>query len=206
MRLDPPSPSDRRSDFGLLFVPEKGLLMLGEHAETLDAGWTNQQVLTAFVRLAGQCRGDRVESLVEVRQADVDALARALDLDDAEELIPQIEAALGATREEAARLVAKLREYRLIGGIAAAATGAALAGALVIGGIGGHDPAPPTTPHMAAAPRAEAPTTTTHSSTAPDPSSIETTPEGVGLVPAIQQDAHGTGLIAPASTDAPPAH
>src|SRR3954447_24687930 len=196
MRLDPPSSPDRRSDFGLLFVPEKGLLMLGDNAETLDPGWTNQQVLTAFVRLAGQCRGDRVESLVEVRQADVDALARALDLDDTEELIPQIEDALGATREEAARLVAKLRDYRLIGGIAAAATGAALAGALVIGGIGGHDPASPTTPRLAAAPRAEAATTSTTASpsapTAPDPSAIVTSADGVGLVPAIQQDAHGT--------------
>jgi hypothetical protein len=208
MRFDRPSSSDRRGDAGLRFDPASGHLTLGEHETALGSAWGNRTVLEAYVDLAARARGDRLTAMVDVRQADVDALANSLDL-DADDLASLMEEVLGATREEAVKLVARLREYRLIGGIAAAATGAAVAGAIVVGVMGapaGQEPAPAPAKVAAASMRTSSPVQAAVEGSpdpTPDPAAITTTPEGVGLIPAIEEDADGTGLIAPETVDRP---
>ena len=73
---------------------------------------------------SGEKKHDASPHLLEVRQGDVDALAEALDL-DADDLATEVEAVLGATRAQAATLVARLRETRLIGGLGSAALASA---------------------------------------------------------------------------------
>ncbi|HWJ98719.1 MAG TPA: hypothetical protein VNQ33_11210 [Acidimicrobiales bacterium] len=133
MRADPAaSPPDRRTEAGLGFDPEAGRLALGSESVVVPPGASNRAVLLAYVDLTAKRRNRSVAEVIEVRQADIDALAAALDL-DAADLGRQIEEVLGATRAEAIRLVSRLRESRLIGGITKAATGAAVAGAILAG-------------------------------------------------------------------------
>ena len=201
MRFERPAPSDRRGDDGLIYDPAEGLLELGALSVVLTPGSGNPAVLDAYVDLAGRCRGDRLSALVDVRQADVDALANALDL-DAEDLTVQIEAALGASREEAIRLVTRLKEYRLIGGIAAAATGGAVAVALVVGASGAAGgTTPPVRPvAQVAAPAATASTAAASTTIRPAPP-IQETPDGAGLIDPLTEGADGVGLIPAAHVD-----
>ncbi|MCB0971595.1 MAG: hypothetical protein KDA97_08780 [Acidimicrobiales bacterium] len=111
--------TDRRAAAGLRFDPSAGRLTIGEHALVVGSDAPNRAVLDGYVELAARARGDAVAHLVEVRHGDVEALAAALDL-DADDLAIEIEGVLGATRTEAATLVARLRDTRLIGGLSAA--------------------------------------------------------------------------------------
>ena len=158
-RSVPTTPSgDRRTETGLAFDPGTGRLALGSESVVVPPEAGNRVVLFAYVDLTAKRRGRSVAEVTEVRQADVDALAAALDL-DADDLGLQIEQVLGATRAEALRLVSRLRESRLIGGITKAATGAAVAGAIFAGAgaVTSGAGAAPATP----APAAAATTTTT---------------------------------------------
>ena len=116
----PAADADRRLAPGLAFDPEAGRLTIGDHALVVGPKADNRSVLDGYVALAARARGDGVAHLIEVRQGDVDALAGALDL-DADDLATEIEAVLGATRAQAAALVGRLRETRLIGGLTTAA-------------------------------------------------------------------------------------
>ena len=143
MRASGSNPSsDRRTEPGLRFDPASGRLVLGSSAVDVPPGSGNRAVLLAYVTLAAHSRGRSVAELIEVRQADVDALARALDL-DAADLANEVEQVLGATRAEAIRLVSRLRESRVIGGITKAATAGALAGTLLAGSATVAAAAPP---------------------------------------------------------------
>lgn len=130
-RSQDPHP-ERRQDAGLSYDPDGGRLRMGTANVVLGSGCGNREVLDAYVELAARCRGDQVAHLVEVRQEDIDALAAVLDL-DAMNLSAQIEQVLGTSRADAQRIVVRLRETRLIGGITKAAIGVTIAGALVAG-------------------------------------------------------------------------
>jgi hypothetical protein len=186
---DPSSSPDRRVDRGLQFDPATGQLSLGSSTSIVPAGASNRVVLIAYVDLAAHSRGRSVAELIEVRHADVEALASALDL-DASDLAHEIEQVLGATRAEAIRLVSRLRESRVIGGITKAATAGVLASSLLAGSAG-----------MAAA-------TPSPGDPIGDPGSIPfigaslTANEGdVRLIPAVTEDHDGVVLIPPASVD-----
>ncbi len=205
---DPVPATERRVEPGLQYDPASGRLTLGTEAVVLPPGAGNRAVLVAYVDLTAKRRGRSVAEVIDVRQADVNALAAALDL-DATDLANQVEQVLGATRAEAIRLVTRLRESRLIGGITKAATGAVVAGAIVAG-VGavtaGAGPAP-SGPKAAAEP---ATTTTTDMTAAGGWQSEEepvidgplTTDEhGVGLIPPASEEASGAVLIPPANED-----
>lgn len=207
MADDRSAPSrDRRTEDGLRFDPGAGRLALGPHGVTVPPGASNRVVLVAYVDLAAKRRGSSVAEVVDVRQDDIDALAAALDL-DAADLALQVEQILGATRAEAIRLVSRLRESRVIGGITKAATGAAVAGALLAGAgavDAGTRPAP--APHGA-----EPTTTTTTDMTAAGGWQSEEEPvvdgpltvdeNGVGLIPPVTEDANGAVLVPPETID-----
>ncbi|MCB0963902.1 MAG: hypothetical protein KDA98_11480 [Acidimicrobiales bacterium] len=120
----PAADTDRRRAPGLAFDPGAGRLTIGDQALVVGPDADNRSVLDGYVALAARARGDAVAHLLEVRQGDVDALAEALDL-DADDLATEVEAVLGATRAQAATLVARLRETRLIGGLGSAALASA---------------------------------------------------------------------------------
>lgn len=200
--MDDPAPAppfDRRTERGLRFDPEAGRLSLGSSTSIVPPGAGNRVVLAAYVDLAAHSRGRSVAELIEVRQGDIEALARALDL-DAADLAQQVQEVLGATRAEALRLVQRLRETRVIGGITKAATAGMLAGSLLAGsgavaaaspahdGGGASAPAAATMGAPDAAPRIDGPVTVTD--------------DGVGLIPAVTQD-HGGGVLIPPTTEEP---
>ncbi|HWJ63799.1 MAG TPA: hypothetical protein VNS19_17625 [Acidimicrobiales bacterium] len=213
-RHDPTS--DRRTEPGLAFDPDAGRLALGTESVVVPPGASNRVVLLAYVDLTAKRRGRSVAELVEVRQDDVAALAAALDL-DAADLAGQIEDVLGATRAEAVRLVSRLRESRLIGGITKAATGAAVAGALLAGAgavTAGARPGPaPATPAAAVTTTSavDPAITTTTDMTAAGGWQSEDVPvvdgpltvdeNGVGLIPPVTEEASGAVLVPPTSVD-----
>ena len=203
MRDDRPAPpTDRRSEPGLQFDPATGQLALGTSTVAVPVGADNLAVLDAYVELAALSRGDRVAELFDVRQADVDALAAALDL-DAADLALQIQEVLGASRAEAIRLVSRLRESRLIGGITKAATGAVLAGSLLAGASTVTAAVPPATEtHQATAATTASTTSTTSTPAEPVIDGPLTEDEsGVGLIPPVTEEASGVVLIPPATQD-----
>ncbi len=185
----PSSPSDRRVERGLHYDPATGRLSLGSTTSIVPPGASNRVVLLAYVDLAAHSRGRSVAELIDVRQGDIDALARALDL-EAADLGREIEQVLGATRAEAIRLVSRLRESRVIGGITKAATAGVLAGSLLAG----------STAVAAATPAPGHPAPTGQSAPVIDGPLTET-PEGVGLVPPVTEERGGAVLIPPASVE-----
>lgn len=211
---------DRRNEPGLQFDLVTGRLSLGSASVVVPPGASNRVVLVAYVDLTAKQRGRSVAEVHEVRQADVDALAVALDL-DAEDLGAEIERVLGATRAEAIRLVSRLRESRLIGGITKAATGVAVAGVLLAGagaltGGTGSTPASASPAAVAATPTTtsmvDPAITTTTDMTAAGGWQSEEAPivdgpltvdeNGVGLIPPVTEEASGAVLIPPAETGA----
>lgn len=206
--------SERRTEAGMQFDPATGRLALGSSAVDLPDGASNRAVLLGYLDLMAACRGRSVAECTDVRQADIDGLAAALDL-EAEDLARQITEVLGATRAEAIRLVTRLKQSRVIGGITKAATAAAVAGAMV-GGAGAVTASAGTAP----TPRAPAPatasadpaTTTTTDMTAAGGWQDDTEPvidgpltvdeNGVGLIPPVTEDASGAVLVPPTETDA----
>jgi hypothetical protein len=173
--IDDPTDRDRRHDEGLRFDAERGRLRLGRHAVELADDADNRAVLVAYVELTARSRHDRIANVVEVRQADVEALALALDV-EAEDLAAQVERILGASRADAQRVVARLRESRLVSGIGRAAAAAAVAGALATACASG--PTGPQEPGGRASVTEQVrPTTTT-----------TTDPVDVSLIPPISID------------------
>lgn len=217
-----PAPSDRRTQDGLSFDPESRWLSLGRFVQEVDVAGGNRAVLNAYVELTARSRHDRIANVVKVRDADIQALAAALDL-DAGDLGAEIEAVLGASRAEAIKTITRMRESRLIGGLAKAATGAVVAGTLVAGGVAAtqvaSEPTPvpmPIPPSAAGAPASSVPdalrgTSTTGSTTTT--TTVEAADEpivdgplvedetGVGLIPSVTQEADGSTLIPPANLD-----
>lgn len=167
---------DRRADPGLRFEPERGRLRLGRFSTSVPPGSSNAAVLKAYVELTARARGDRVAHVVDVRQADVDALAAALDL-DADDLAGQVQLVLGTSRLEAARLVSRLRQTRVIGGLSKAAAGAVVAGALAAGCASGATDATTTTE----------PAVTTEATTT-EATTTTTEPSPVVLIPPATED------------------
>ena len=155
--------------------------------------------LAAYVDLAAHSRGRSVAELIEVRQGDIEALARALDL-DAADLAQQVQDVLGATRAEAIRLVQRLRETRVIGGITKAATAGMLAGSL-LAGSGAVAAATPAHDGAATAPPAAAPDRAPTGPPRVD-GPLTVTDDGVGLIPAAAQD-HGGGVQVPPTIEEP---
>ncbi|MCB1038553.1 MAG: hypothetical protein KDA94_03320 [Acidimicrobiales bacterium] len=220
----PGSPADdRRTQDGLTFDPESRWLSIGRFVQEVDPSGGNRAVLNAYVELTARCRHDRIANVVHVRDADVRALAQALDL-KADDLASEIEAVLGESRAEALRTIARMRESRLIGGLAKAATGAVVAGAVVAGGVAvsqvASSPSEPATPVVPTSIREPAATsvadalrgpvaTPTSASVAPaaDQPTVDgpltETPDGVGLIPPVNVEADGTTLIPAAEEDRP---
>jgi hypothetical protein len=195
----PTPPFDRRTELGLRFDPEAGRLSLGSSTSIVPPGAGNRIVLAAYVDLAAHSRGRSVAELIEVRQGDIEALARALDL-DAADLAQQVQDVLGATRAEAIRLVQRLRETRVIGGITKAATAGMLAGSL-LAGSGAVAAATPAHDGAATAPPAAAPDRAPTGPPRVD-GPLTVTDDGVGLIPAAAQD-HGGGVQVPPTIEEP---
>jgi hypothetical protein len=192
----PSTPPDRRSERGLQFDPAAGELTIGSTTSVVPPGASNRVVLVAYVDLTARSRGRSVAEVFEVRQADIEALAAALDL-DAADLAQEIQDVLGATRAEAIRLVSRLRESRVIGGITKAATAGMLAGSLLAGSsaVVAASPAPD---------GATAPSEAGTSATSGDPvvdGPLIVTEGGVGLVPAVTEERSGAVLIPPANEE-----
>ncbi|MCU1497788.1 MAG: hypothetical protein JWM47_1741 [Acidimicrobiales bacterium] len=199
--------ADRRADDGVSFDRDGRRLQLGSSSIRLPGEADNTAVLAAYVELVGRCRGVRPSDLPQVRDIDLAALAEALDL-EAADLVSQVQAALGAGAPEARRLVSRLRDHRLVTGIAAAALTATLAGTVA---YGGSNPPPTQAPVRAPSARAvaaasPAPAAGAHA-TAGEPAvpggPITETADGVGLIPALQVDANGVGLVPAASIERP---
>lgn len=199
-------PPDRRASDGLVFAPDEGLLSLGMTAVALPPDADNRTVLAAYVDLVERSRGDRPEEMVDVRNEDLDALVAVLDLDD-DDLIDSIAAILRADRERAVTLGSRLRQHRVVAGLAAAAVGVAAVGGLAVASAAAAT-AHPTTTNGRATPTAAAPapaapvrvaTTTT---VRPRPPIVEDE-NGVGLIDALVVEADGTGLVPPVQQDAP---
>lgn len=216
-----PTPDDRRTQQGLVFDPSSRWLSIGRFVQEIEPSGGNRAVLNAYVELTARCRHDRIANVVHVRDSDVRALAEALDL-KADDLAAEIEAVLAMSRAEALRTIGRMRESRLIGGLAKAATGAVVAGSLVAGGVAATgvvaDEPTPTASDVVprpAAPREPAPTSVADalrgaSTTAPTAPAAPTvdgpvteTPEGVGLIPPVSVDADGVVLIPPAVEERP---
>jgi len=185
----PTSSPDRRVERGLQYDPATGRLSLGSSTSIVPAGASNRVVLLAYVDLTAHSRGRSVAELIEVRQGDVEALARALDL-EAADLGREIEEVLGATRAEAIRLVSRLRESRVIGGITKAATAGVLASSLLAGSA---------TVAAAASPPGDAAAAVHAAPVIDGPLTVDA--EGVGLIPPVTQERDGSVLIPPASID-----
>ncbi|MEO6987067.1 MAG: hypothetical protein ABI239_00285 [Aquihabitans sp.] len=140
----------------VVFDESTGRLIMGEHSRQLPAEPSNRTVLERYVDLVGESRGRRMIDTLHLREEDLDALSKALDL-DAARLVTQIEAVLGATPDEARGLLARLREHRLSVGVAVVAVAAVVAGGALAASVGGSDPAPAPAPVAAvAAPTASA--------------------------------------------------
>lgn len=212
------TPADRRTQQGLVFDADSRWLSIGRFVQEIDPAGGNRAVLNAYVELTARCRHDRIANVVHVRDSDIRALADALDL-KADDLAAEIESVLALSRAEALKTISRMRESRLIGGIAKAATGAVVAGTLVAGGVAAtraltSDPAPAASSAVPppAAPREPAPTSVADAlrsaPLAAEPSApvvdgpLTETPDGVGLIPPISIDADGTGLIPPATVEA----
>lgn len=198
---------DRRASDGLVFAPDEGLLSLGMIAVALRPDADNRTVLAAYVDLVERSRGDRPEEMVEVRNEDLDALVAVLDL-DADDLIDSIAAILRADRERAVTLGSRLRQHRVVAGLAAAAVGVAAVGGLAVASAAAATTHPTTTngraTPAAAAPAPAAPVrvATTTTTVRPRPPIVEDE-NGVGLIDALVVEADGTGLVPPVQQDAP---
>lgn len=212
------TPADRRTQQGLVFDPESRWLSIGRFVQEIGPGGGNRAVLNAYVELTARCRHDRIANVVHVRDSDIRALAEALDL-KADDLAAEIESVLAISRAEALKTIGRMRESRLIGGLAKAATGAVVAGTLVAGGVAATSaitslPSTPTSNPVPppAAPREPAPTSVAdalRSGTAA-PAAPAAPESDVALIPPetldasvpVTETADGVGLVPPATLDA----
>lgn len=186
---------DRRLTDVLLFDPAERRLSLGATTRQVSVEGGNAAVLAAFVDLVGCSRGVPPADLVEVRESDLDALCEALDL-DAADLRDQLQAVLGLSRVVSRQLITRLRQRRVLRGVAASAAGIAVLGGLAAGAAA-STPAPA---HRLAVVR----------EIADDPFApvvdgpLTVDENGVGLIPPVQLEADGTLLIPPAQVDQVP--
>ncbi|HRW36068.1 MAG: hypothetical protein KDB04_10280 [Acidimicrobiales bacterium] len=214
MPADGSSPADRRTQQGLVFDPESRWLSIGRFVQEIDPGGGNRAVLNAYVELTARCRHDRIANVIHVRDSDVRALADALDL-KADDLASEIESVLALSRAEALKTIGRMRESRLIGGLAKAATGAVVAGSLVAGGVAAtravtdEPSAASSRPIVPPTPREPPPTSVADAlRSAPTAAPVVDGPltetdDGVGLIPPVTLDAEGeVGLIPPANVEA----
>ena len=108
MSSDDADPRDRRAGHGLLFDAECGRLSLRDGSISLAARGGNRAVLESYVHLVAASRRRRPGAVADLREADLDALAQALDL-DASELFTQIESILGVSPDEAAGILDRMK-------------------------------------------------------------------------------------------------
>lgn len=187
--------TDRRVTDLLRFDPAERRLELGAVTRDVPAAGGNAAVLAAFVDLVGASRGVPPADLVEVRESDLDALCEALDL-DAADLRDQLQAILGLSRVVSRQLVTRLRQRRVLRGVAASAAGLAVLGGLAVGAA-----ASPSGP----APRAAVVRVHVDDPDAPTVDGPLTEDEnGVGLIPPVQMEADGTMLIPAVQVDQGP--
>ena len=187
--------TDRRLTDQLAFDPVGRRLSLGPAVQVVPAAGGNAAVLEAFVALVGASRGVPPTDLVEVREDDLDALCEALDLDSSD-LRAQLQAQLGLSRVGSRQLITRLRQRRVLRGVAASAAGFAVLGGLAVGAA-----ASPSAPSRPAAVARDV---------APDPQEpvvdgpLTETPDGVGLIPPLTVEADGTMLVPAAQVDQVP--
>lgn len=112
---DAPPDGGRRPGDGLVFDAEAGRLSLGDGTISLAARGGNRVVLESYLDLVGSRRGHRPGSPAELREDDLDALTRALDL-DAADLLVAIEAVLGASTDQAIGMLSHLQAHRILAG------------------------------------------------------------------------------------------
>ncbi|MBX3283890.1 MAG: hypothetical protein KF703_00960 [Actinobacteria bacterium] len=186
--------TDRRHADLLAFDPVARRLSIGSAHRVVPGSGGNAAVLAAFVELVGSSRGVPPADLVEVRETDLDALCEALDL-GAADLRDQLQARLGLSRVVSRQLITRLRQRRVLRGVAATAAGIAVLGG-VAAGAAAASPTPDREPRAAvardAAPDPEAPTVD---------GPLTETPEGVGLIPPLEVEADGTMLVPPVQID-----
>ena len=139
-----------RDSRAVVFDEDAGRLVMGPRSRAVPAEASNRTVLERYVDLVGESRGRRMIDTLHLRDEDVDALTRALDL-DAAHLVAEIEAVLGATPDEARGLLARLLAHRLTVGVAAAAVAAVVVGGSLAASVGGSDAPPTPTPVVALA-------------------------------------------------------
>ena len=187
--------TDRRLTDQLAFDPVERRLSLGPAVQVVPAAGGNAAVLEAFVALVGASRGVPPADLVEVREDDLDALCEALDLDSSD-LRAQLQALLGLSPVVSRQLITRLRQRRVLRGVAASAAGFAVLGGLAVGAA-----ASPSAPSRPAAVARDV---------APDPQEpvvdgpLTETPDGVGLIPPLEVEADGTMLVPAAQVDQVP--
>lgn len=187
--------TDRRLADHLVFDPEERRLSLGSGSRLVPAAGGNDAVLAAYVELVGLGRGTPPADLVEVRESDLDALCEALDL-DAVDLREQLQAMLGLSRVVSRQLITRLRQRRVLRGVAATAAGIAVLGGLAVGAAAG-----PTGP----ADRGPRPTAVAVDAEYPEVDGPLTEDEnGVGLIPPVEVSADGVVLIPAAQVDRAP--
>lgn len=184
--------TDRRRTDLLLFDPAERRLAIGTTTRLVPADGGNAAVLAAFVDLVGVSRGKAAEGLVDVRESDLDALSEALDL-DAGDLREQLHAALGLSRVVSRQLITRLRQRRVLRGIAASAAGIAL-----LGGLAGGAAASPSTAPASSFPSGEQ-GADPEAPTVDGPLTEDA--DGTGLIPPLQVEDDGTMLIPAAQVD-----
>lgn len=141
----------------VVFDEPTGRLLMGDRSRQLPEHPSNRTVLERYVDLVGESRGQRMIDTLHLRDDDVVALSRALEL-DGDRLVAEIEAVLGATPDEAQSLLARLRTHRLAIGVAVVAVGVAATGGALTASMGRSDPPPASAPVAAVAAPTEAAT------------------------------------------------
>jgi hypothetical protein len=217
---------DRRSGAGFAWDPERGALTVGERTaivgEPASGAVDNQSLLRTYLELVGHQRGERPTVLGGLRDADIDALARVLDLDDAglEVLLSQL---LGVSTGTARRVRVRLRARarRLV--IAGAAVGLGVGAVASVPAAAG--PSAPAPVHAAAprslraagveeqAPVADAPPAAAPAAPAAAPAAsapVATTPApdddtDIGTATKVEKLEDGSLLVTTESAPAPPA-
>jgi hypothetical protein len=189
--------ADRRVNDLLRFDPVGRCLIFGVASRSISVQGGNVAVLEAYVDLVGDLRRERPTSLVDVRAADLDALCEALDL-DADDLREQLRSVLGLSPVVSRQLITRLRQRRVLRGVAASAAGIAVLGGLAAGASAPASAGEPP-PRSAAVPaHAEDP----EAPTVDGPLTVG--PDGVGLIPPLEVDADGTMLIPAVQVDQVP--
>jgi hypothetical protein len=215
---------DRRSGGGFAWDPERRALTVGERTAIVGAPASgaieNESLLRTYLDLVGHQRRERPAVLGGLRDADIDALARVLDLDDAG-LEAQLGRLLGVSTGTARRVRVRLRARarRLV--IAGAAVGLGVGAVASVPAAAGPSSTTATPVHAAAphslraagveddAPAPAAPAAATAPSAvaaAPAPSAPAADDDtDIGTATKIEKLDDGSLLVTTESAPAPPA-